>query len=240
MLSLWDSLWSSTHKGNSTRVTHASKRNSASVEIQGQEVLSLQDALHYSTHLNIRWGHCKNRHPTRDFLQTYLQEPDTLLVHEWRVSEETHLVILRLLHEISTRRSTSKSGTGKDYFLHYLRSLAKSTYKRLCKQTLLWLVIMRKASQEPWRTRRLREKDVEWLAPTHAHHTHCASRQPGTTANQRYDVPWDWLQDACQMARVRWGTRCKGFCSKEGLHYQIEQSARNLLERDQVQRAPEK
>jgi hypothetical protein len=32
----------------------------------------------------------------------------------------------------------------------------------------------------------------------------------------------------------------KDFCSKEGLHYQIERSARNLLERDQVQIAPEK
>ncbi len=34
-----------------------------------------------------------------------------------------------------------------------------------------------------------------------------------------------------------WGTRCKGFCSKEGLHYCIEQSARYPLEQDQVQRA---
>ncbi len=25
------------------------------------------------------------------------------------------------------------------------------------------------------------------------------------------------------MARICWGTRCKGFCSKEGSHYQIEQ-----------------
>ncbi len=52
MLSLRDSLWSSTHEG-STRVTHASKRNSASVEIQGKEVLSLQDTLRHSTHLTL-------------------------------------------------------------------------------------------------------------------------------------------------------------------------------------------
>ncbi len=42
------------------------------------------------------------------------------------------------------------------------------------------------------------------------------------------------------MARVRWGTRCKGFHSKEGpigLHYCIEQSARNPLECNQVPRA---
>ncbi len=45
---------------------------------------------------------------------------------------------------------------------------------------------------------------------------------------QRYDVPQDWLWDACHMAGVRWGSRCKGFCSKEGLHYHVTQSARNI------------
>ncbi len=162
------------------------------------------------------------------------------LVHKWRVSEETRLVILRLLREICTRRSTSKSGTRKDYLLRYLRSPAKSTFKCLCKQTLLWLIVMRKKPQEFWRTRRPQVRDVEQSALIHACHTHCASRQLGTTADQRYEVPWDWLQESCQMARVQWGTRCKGFCSKEGPHYQIEQSARNLMECNQVQREPEK
>ncbi len=161
------------------------------------------------------------------------------LVHEWRVSEETRLVISRLLREISTWRSTSESGTGKDYLLRNLRSPAKSTFKRLYNQTPLWLVVMRKEPQEPWRTRRLQERDVEQSAPTHASHTHCAPRQLGTTADWRYDIPRDWLQEVCQMARVHWGTRCKGFCSKEGPHYRIEQSARNHLECNQVQRAPE-
>ncbi len=93
-----------------------------------------------------------------------------------------------------------------------------------------------KKPKEPWRSRWLRERDVEQLAQTHAHHTHCASRQLGTTANWRYDVPQDWLRDTCQMARVSWGTRCEGFCNKESPHYQIEQSARNQLECNQVQR----
>ncbi len=239
VLSLWDSLRSSTHEG-STRVTHVSRRNSASVKLQGQEVLFLQDALRCSTHLNIRWCHCKILRPTRNFLQTHLQEPEFILVHEWRVSEETCLVILRLLHEISTRRSTSKSGTRKDYLLRYLRSPKKITFKRLYKQTLLWLVVMREEPQEPWRSRRPKERDVEQSAPTHACHTHCASRQLGTTANRRYDVPRDWLREACQMARVHWGTRCKGFCSKEGPHYLMKWSARNHLECNQVQGAPEK
>ncbi len=43
-----------------------------------------------------------------------------------------------------------------------------------------------------------------------------------------------------KMARVHWGTRCEGFFSKGGPHYRMERSARNHLERDQVQWAPEK
>ncbi len=163
-----------------------------------------------------------------------------VLVHEWQISQETCLVISRLLCEISTRRSTSKSGTRKDYLSRYLRSPVKSTFKLLYKQTLLWLVIMSKEPQEPLRTRRPQERDVEPSALTHAHHTHYASRQLGTTANWRYDVPWDWLQKACRMARAHWGNHCEGFCSKEDLHYRMEQSARNQQERHQVQRAPEK
>jgi hypothetical protein len=45
---------------------------------------------------------------------------------------------------------------------------------------------------------------------------------------RRYDVPRDWLWDACHMAGVRWGSRCKGFRSKEGLHYRFTQSTRNM------------
>ncbi len=119
-------------------------------------------------------------------------------------------------------------------------SPAKITFKRLYKQTPLWLIIIRKEPQEPWRTRRLQERDFEQSAPTHARHTHCTSRQFVTTANRRYDVPRDRLREACQMARVRRGTRCEGFRSKEGPHYRMEQSARNHLECDQVQGAPEK
>ncbi len=79
-------------------------------------------------------------------------------------------------------------------------------------------------------------RDAEQSAPNHARHTHCTSRQLGMTVDQRYDVPWNWLWNARQLARVHWGTRCKGFCSKEGPHYCIERSARNPLEQEQVQR----
>jgi hypothetical protein len=58
------------------------------------------------------------------------------LVHKWRISEETHLVISKLLRPFSTRKSTGKSGTRKDYLLR-LRSPTKSTFKWLFKDTLL-------------------------------------------------------------------------------------------------------
>ncbi len=172
----------------------------------------------------------------RNFLQTHLQEPELFLVLKLHVSEETHLIISRLRCVIFMRGSISKSGAGKD-FLSSLRSSAKSIFKCLCKQTSLWCVVMSKIPQEAWRTRWLQKRDIEQSALTHARHTHCTSRQLGTTADQRYDVPWDWFWDTCQMARVRWGTCCKGFCSKEGPHYWIEWSARNPLEHEQVRRA---
>ncbi len=50
----------------------------------------------------------------------------------------------------------------------------------------------------------------------------------GDIVTQRYDVLWNWLWDACHMAGVRWGSRCKGFRSEEGPHYRLEQSARKL------------
>ncbi len=50
----------------------------------------------------------------------------------------------------------------------------------------------------------------------------------GDVVAQRYTIPWDWLWDACHMAGVCWGSRCKGFHSKEGSHYWLEQSTRKL------------
>ncbi len=86
--------------------------------------------------------------------------------------------------------------------------------------------------QEPWR---MQERGAEWSAPTMVHHIHGASVPLKMTVAWRYDVSQDWLWDSCHMAGVRWGTRCKGFCSKDGLHYCFDQSARNPLGRDLVQ-----
>ncbi len=56
---------------------------------------------------------------------------------------------------------------------------------------------------------------------------HGASEALGTAVAQRYDIPQDWLWDACHMAGVNWGSHCKGFCSEKGPHYCFEQSAKN-------------
>ncbi len=122
----------------------------------------------------------------------------------------------------------------------FLEVSRKEYLKRLCKQTPLWLVVMRKSLRNPEEQADCKKRDVEKSAPTHARHTHCTSSQLGTTADRRCDVPCDWLWEACHIARVCWGTRCERFRTKKGPHYWMEQSARNHLERNQVQRAPEK
>ncbi len=67
-----------------------------------------------------------------------------------------------------------------------------------------------------------------WVISPNYHASHpwhfCAI---GGIVPQKYDVLWDWLWDVCHMAGVHWGSRCKGFHSKEGPHYRLERSMRN-------------
>jgi hypothetical protein len=92
----------------------------------------------------------------------------------------------------------------------------------------MWKQYHQKTTLCTWEHWRTQERDAEYLAPTIARIIHSASEPLGMTFAQRYDVPWDWLWDACHMAGIRWGFCCKGFCSKEGPHYRFEQSARKL------------
>ncbi len=104
-------------------------------------VLSLRDALRCSTSKSIRWRHRKSYAlRANSFGRTYKNQ-NFFLVHEWRVSVENHLIILRLLRAFSMRRSTTKSGTGKDY-LSRLRSSTMSTIKCLIKDSPLWCGVM--------------------------------------------------------------------------------------------------
>ncbi len=125
----------------------------------------------------------------------------------------------------------AKAVPRKDYFMQ-LRSPAKSTSSFspwiLCPDVMSWA----QTSRTP-KNRWPQKRDAEKSTLTNTHHTHCALRQLGTTAAERYEVPRDRLQDSCLLARVRWGNCCEGTCSKEHPHYHIRQSARNLLEQDQ-------
>ncbi len=210
------------------------------MEFQGKEVLSLRDAQRCSTHPSIRWRHREILCPTWDFLQTHLQELEYLIGSQ----------VMSFVRDLSRHIKTSTWNFYKEIYEQrwcqngLLIALPEESHKeylkRLCKQTPLWLVVMSRSLRNPEEQDDHKKMDVEQSAPTHVHHTHCIPMQLGTTANWRYDVHRDWLQEACKMARVRWGTRYKEFRSKEGPHYRMEQSARNHLEHDQVQRAPEK
>ncbi len=237
MLSLQDSLWGSTH-GGTTRVTQATLRNSASVEIQGKEVLSLRNTLRCSTHPSIRWRHRKVLRAT-SYRRTYKSQ------NSFFGSQ-----VMRFVRDLSRHIETPTWNFYKEIYkqrwyqngllIAFLEESREEYLKCLCKQTPLWLVIMSKSLRNPEEQADRKKKDVEQSASPHTHHTHCPSSQLGTIADRRCDVPRDWLWEACHMARVRWGTRCKGFHSKEGPHYWMERSAINHLECDQVQRAPEK
>ncbi len=148
--------------------------------------------------------------PMHDFLQTWLQEPGNFFC-----SQMTCI--------------------GRDSSCHIK---TPTSHLRWCQERptyCAWGVLQRVPSSVS--SRILFFDVVSWAWTSRTPKIHGASRPLGTTATQRYDIPRDWLWDACHLARVRWGARCKGFCSEEGLHYRIEQRTRNPLEGDQVQRA---
>jgi hypothetical protein len=85
---------------------------------------------------------------------------------------------------MSTRRSTSKGGTGNKLPIVLLEESHKEYTKRLCKQTPLWLIVRSRGLRNPQVQDDRKKRDIEQSALTHAHHTHCASSQLGTTADQ--------------------------------------------------------
>ncbi len=138
-----------------------------------------------------------------------------------------------------TRRSTSKGGTGNGLLIVFLEESRMSTSSvstgRLRSDSLSGAEAS--GSQKNKTTAR---KGRGAMSPdscaSHPLHFYAV----GYYSQSKYDVPWDWLWEACHMARVHWEARCKVFCSKEGPHYRTERSVRNQLERDQVQRVLEK
>ncbi len=239
VLSPRDSLWSSTHEG-STRVTHATFRNSASVELQGKKCCLYKMPYMAAPIWVPRWRHCKfyalratfyrRTYKSQKFF--FLFTSDTFRKRPVLSYQDSYMNFYKEIYEQRwyRKRTTYRISGG----------VPQEYLKRLYKQTPLWLVVRSRSLRIPEKQDDHKKRDIEQSAPTHVRHTHCIPMQLGTTADQRYDVHRDWLQEACQKARVRWGTRCKESCSEEGPHYRMERSARNHLECNQVQRAPEK
>jgi hypothetical protein len=176
----------------------------------------------------------------RDFIQTHLQEPEFFF---WFTSDafrkrpvssyqDSYINFYKEIYERRwyRKRTTYCVSGGVTRRVPQVSLQANSTLTRHHEQK----------PQEPWRTRWPQEMGRWAISPdsraSHPLHSYAV----GYYSQSKCNVPWDWLREACHMARVRWGTCCEGFCSKEGPHYQMEQSARNQLEGDQVQRALEK
>ncbi len=183
------------------------------MELQGQEVLSLQDTLGCSICESIRWRHCETKALRANFFRRNYKNQKYFLIHKWWVSQETHLVILRLLSEISTRRSTSKSGTGKDYLLR-LRSSVMSTFKCLIKDSLLWCDVMSTTLNNP--------KDQD------GHKKGTLSNQPWLTCVTATALLGSWvLQPIKDMTSL--GTNFEMHANWQG--YAEESAAKNFVAR---------
>ncbi len=98
---------------NQVEVTLASRGNSASKnlqqEIQGQSAVSTRHpTLQHPLVKQVTSS--QELHSTCNFLQMHLQEPEIFLVHEWCVSQETHLIkALTPTSFFSTRKSYVKA-----------------------------------------------------------------------------------------------------------------------------------
>ncbi len=115
----------------------------------------------------------------------HLQEPEILfLVHEWRISEETRLVISRLLCEFLWGDLWVKVVPETDYLSRFWMSPARVPQVSLQEKTLLWLVVRSRSLRIPEEQDDRKKRDVEQSAPTHARPTHCTPMQLGTTADR--------------------------------------------------------
>ncbi len=184
MLSLQDSQWSSTHE-DSTRVTHASRRNFASMEFQGQEVLSLQDNLRRSTHTSTQGDVIANSTPyarfptdapTRARISFFGSQVMRFCKRPISAYRDSYVNFYKEFYERSWYRKRTtyciSSGVPQEYL------------KRLYKQALLWLVVRSRNLRNPEEQVDHKKRDVEQSAPAHARHTHCTPMHLGTTADQ--------------------------------------------------------
>ncbi len=220
-------------------VTHDSRGNSAS-KFQGLEVLSSKTPYKQHPQRNTRWRCCE-LYALRaiPYRRTYESQNFFFWFMSDVVLQETHLITSRLLREFLRGDLQAKVVPETNYLSRFWRSHAWVPQASLQADSAL-TCRQEKKPQDPRRTSWPWEKGRGAISPdSHASHP-LHSYAVGYYSRSKYDVPRDWLWEACHMARVRWEARCEGFCIKEGPHYWLEQSVRNQLECDQVRRVLEK
>ncbi len=182
VLSLWDSLQSSTH-GGTTRVTHATLRNSASVELQGKKCC-LYKTPYVAAPIQV--PRCCHR------------EFYALHATSYRRTYKSQNFFFLFTSDVFCKRPISSYW---DSYVNFYKEVYKqrwywkrTTYrvsggvpqeylKRLFKQTPLWLIVRSRSLRIPEEQDDRKKRDVEQSALTHACHTHCTPMQLGTTAN---------------------------------------------------------
>ncbi len=221
-------------------VTHASRGNSAS-KFQGLEVLSSNTPYEQHPQRRTKGDVIAKSYALRaiPYRRTYKSQKFFIWFTSDTVLQETRLSISRLLREVLRGDIRAKVVPETDYLTHFWRSHAWVPQGSQQADSALTCCQEQKP-QEPRRTRWLQEMGHGAISPNSGASHPLHSYAVGYYSRSKYDVPWDWLREACHTERVRWKARCEGFCSKEGPHYWIKQSVRNQLECNQVQRALEK
>ncbi len=127
VLSPQDSLWSSTHEG-STRVTHGTLRNSASVELQGKKCCLYKMPYVAAPIWVPRWRHCKfYALRATSYRRTYKSQKIFFFgsrVTRFGRDPSRHVETPTW---IFTRRSTSEGGTRNRLLIAFLEESLKST-----------------------------------------------------------------------------------------------------------------
>ncbi len=149
----------------------------------------------------------------------HLQEPEFLfLVHEWCSFARDPSQCIKTPPWILRRGLRAKVVLETDYLSRFWRIHARVSQASHQADSALTRPQEQKP-QEPTRTSWPQEKGTWAISPnscvSHPLHSHVF----GYYSQSKYYVLQDWLWEACHKARVRWGARCKGFCSKEGPHY---------------------
>jgi hypothetical protein len=144
-------------------------------------------------------------HPTRNFLQTHLQEPEFSF---WFTSNAflSRLVLLKywLLCPFSTRKPHAKAVPRKDYFMH----LTLKNARKGC-----WVISPDYHASHPWHFCAIGDNS-------------CLKIWPFLGLTFEMHAMWQGYVEE---------PAAKDFIAKEGPHYRFEQSTRNPLGCDQVQ-----